>query len=195
MPYCELAPVTIFPRGMPSPTGICDHTVVWLRGEHDLSTIPYLSEALALATDLDDRDLVVDLRDTTFINAATIGVIIRARVALAQRSRGLVLRAPGPMTWRVLVLCGLTGLVVASPFESGSATPGSTSESARALRSWVSIDASERSEDISLSPVYAQPAEAVAILTHRAVRSQAGGSDQDRSALARNTLSNRPRDP
>lgn len=195
MSYCELAPVTIFPRGVPSPTGVCDHTIVWLRGEHDLSTIPYLSEALALATDLDDGDLVIDLRDTTFINAATLGVIIEVRAALAQRSRGLVLQAPGPVTWRVLILCGLTGLVVASPFESRSARSDNTSESARALRSWVSIEASERSDDASLSLAHAQPEEAVAILTHRTVRYQAGGSDQNRPVPARTTLSKSPPDP
>ena len=58
-------------------------TVVWLRGEHDVSTVAALSETLARAIALDDADLVVDLSDVQFMGAATVGVIVRARELLA----------------------------------------------------------------------------------------------------------------
>lgn len=139
MPYTDLAAVTIFPRGIASPAGVCNHTVVWLNGEHDISTTAYLSEALTLAINLDEADLVLDLRETTFINAANIGVIMAAKATLAQQSRVLLLRAPDPKIWRLLVLCGLTVLVVSRSAESGvGATAAGT------LRTWVQMRPRER---------------------------------------------------
>ena len=67
-------------------------TVVWLRGEHDLSTVDSLSEIMARAIALDDADVVVDLSDVVFMSAATVGVIIRAREFL--RLESALARAP-----------------------------------------------------------------------------------------------------
>jgi hypothetical protein len=44
-----------------------DRTVVWLRGEHDVSTVAALSETMARAIALDDADVVVDLSDVQFM--------------------------------------------------------------------------------------------------------------------------------
>lgn len=52
-----------------------DRTVVWLRGEHDTSTVAALSETMARAMALDDSDLVLDLSEVQFMSAATVGVI------------------------------------------------------------------------------------------------------------------------
>ena len=49
-------------------------TVVWLRGEHDISTVDALANVLARAIAFDD-DVVVDLCDVEFMGAATVGVI------------------------------------------------------------------------------------------------------------------------
>jgi anti-anti-sigma factor len=80
--------------------------VVWLRGEHDVSTVGALSETLGRAIARDDADLVVDLSEVEFMGAATVGVIIRARELLRLRSRSLALRSPPRCARRILDLCG-----------------------------------------------------------------------------------------
>jgi anti-anti-sigma factor len=57
-------------------------TAVWLRGEHDDSTVAALSETMARAIARDDADLVVDLSEVQFMGAATVGVIVRAQELL-----------------------------------------------------------------------------------------------------------------
>jgi anti-anti-sigma factor len=64
------------PLTFPAPAA--DRTVVWLRGEHDVSTVSALSQTMARAIALDDGDLVVDLSGVQFMDAATVGVIVRA---------------------------------------------------------------------------------------------------------------------
>jgi anti-anti-sigma factor len=53
--------------------------VVWLRGEHDISTVAELSAVLDGAAVLADVGLVVDLGKVRFIDASTIGAIIACR--------------------------------------------------------------------------------------------------------------------
>ena len=78
------------------PARDADRTVVWLRGEHDICTVPALSQILARAIALDDGDLVVDLSGVQFMDASTVGVILRARDFLRLQSRSLALRSPSP---------------------------------------------------------------------------------------------------
>ena len=94
---------------------IANGDVVWLRGDYDISVETALSHTLAQAVALDETDLVVDLSGVTFMDAATIGVIIGARNNLRRESRSLVLRSPSGCAWRVLHLCGLTGLLGPPP--------------------------------------------------------------------------------
>lgn len=89
-----------------SEVSCADGTVVWLRGELDLSSVHELSGIMASAI-LGDADVVVDLSDVEFMDASTVGVIIRARDFLQLRSRGLALRSPSRYAQRVLDLCGL----------------------------------------------------------------------------------------
>jgi anti-anti-sigma factor len=86
-------------------------TVVWLSGEHDLSTVAALSETLARAIALDDADVVLDLRGVRFMGAATIEIIVRAKGLLDLRSRALTLRSPSESAQRVVDLCGLADLL------------------------------------------------------------------------------------
>lgn len=89
-------------------------TVVWLSGEHDLSTVDAFSQTLARVFALDDGDVVLDLSGVQFMGAATIDVIVRAKDALDLRSRVLTLRSPSVSAQRVVDLCGLADLVEAS---------------------------------------------------------------------------------
>jgi anti-anti-sigma factor len=88
-----------------------DRTVVWLRGEHDVSTVAALSEIMARAIALDDADVVVDLSEVQFMGAAAVGVVIRAQEFLRLRSRLLVLRSPSEGARRVLEVCGHADLL------------------------------------------------------------------------------------
>ena len=85
-------------------------TVAWLHGEHDAFTATQLSEAIRRAVDVDGTDVTLDLRDVTFMSAATVGVIVDARNLLEARSLTLRLRCPSRSAWHILELSGLSGL-------------------------------------------------------------------------------------
>lgn len=89
-------------------------TAVWLDGDHDMATVPVLADALSRAIFIDDADLIVDLSGVTFIDAATIGVVMRARNILRPHGRNLTMRRPRPCATRLLDLCGLNCLLDAA---------------------------------------------------------------------------------
>jgi len=86
-------------------------TVVWLDGEHDVSTLLVLTDTLAGAISADDADLVVDLSEVTFIGAASFDELIRGRAILRQQSRTLTLRSPSRCARRLLDACGFSDLI------------------------------------------------------------------------------------
>jgi anti-anti-sigma factor len=100
-------------RRRPAVSSGCDadDRAVWLRGRHDTSTVVALCMIMARAIGFDDADVVVDLSEVTFMDAATVGVIIRAEAFLQERSRSLTLRSPSTRARRVLGLCGRGDLV------------------------------------------------------------------------------------
>ncbi len=116
-------------------------TVVWLRGEHDLSTVAALSEALARAIALDDADLVVDLSGVEFMGAATVLVLTRASEFLRLRTRSLALRSPSRCARRILDLCGLGDLLDRHPVDASG-----TTGTAGALAMWVAVPATARAD-------------------------------------------------
>jgi anti-anti-sigma factor len=85
--------------------------VIWLRGEHDLSTVPELSAALTGAIMVDESDVVVDMAEVQFMDATIVGVFLQARELLRARSRCLVLRSPPRCVRRVLELCDCQDLL------------------------------------------------------------------------------------
>ena len=116
-----MAPVEVSPRSV-SPgrramfSGCdADHRVVRLRGAHDASTRVALCLTIARAIAADDTDLVIDLSEVTFMDAATVGVMIRAEAFLRARSRSLTLRSPPARPRRALSLGGLADLVDPRP--------------------------------------------------------------------------------
>lgn len=135
MALTESSPVIVARRDLTvSAGGDGERTVVWMRGEHDISTVAALSETLTDAIALDDADVVVDLSSVEFMGAATVGVIVRARNFLGLRSRSLSLRAPSKCAQRVLDVCGLAAFLDLPPVEAapGTATSG-------ALATWVAV--------------------------------------------------------
>ena len=92
-----------------------DCNVVWLRGEHDMSTSSADSEVLACAIARNDWNVTVDLSDVWFMDASTIRTLVRARAFLDERSRSLTLRSPSRSAALVIRVCGLEGLVDVLP--------------------------------------------------------------------------------
>lgn len=88
--------------------------VISVVGEHDISNLPLLNGTLASAISADGAEVVVDLSGVTFLDASTIGALIRARNTLRHQSRSLTLRSPSRCAGRLLDLCGMTGLVEAN---------------------------------------------------------------------------------
>jgi anti-anti-sigma factor len=85
--------------------------VVSLRGEQDMSTAPDLAEALSAASAAGDGDVVVDLSDVQFMDAAIITVLARRGHDLRSSGRALMLRSPSRFARRLLDLCDLVGLI------------------------------------------------------------------------------------
>ena len=88
-----------------------DLMVVWLAGNLDITTARDVSRAVATAIGRDDIDVVVDLSGVSFLDAATIRVLYRARTFLTARARSFSVRAPSACASRVLAVCGLADLI------------------------------------------------------------------------------------
>jgi anti-anti-sigma factor len=114
-----------------------DVTVVWLRGEHDLSTRAALSHIFTRAITFGTTDIVVDLSCVRFLDASTIGVLVAARKLASAGSLALTLRSPSNNARRLLDICGIE--LVESP-------PGNRMTPAVALRSWVAVPATRRGD-------------------------------------------------
>lgn len=87
-----------------------DRTVVRVSGDQDIANMSALSDALASATTAGDATVVVDLSGVTFMDASTLGAIVRARLVLESGSRSLIVRSPSPCARRLLDLCGFHDL-------------------------------------------------------------------------------------
>ena len=95
MPASDLSPRNVSHR-CPAVFSGCDpdHGVAWIRGFHDASTVAAVGMTVARAIALDDSDGVIDLSEVTFMDAATVAVMIRAEAFLHDRSQSLTLRSP-----------------------------------------------------------------------------------------------------
>jgi len=101
--------------------------VVALRGEHDASTAPALTEVLLQRIEMDLSGVVLDLYEVTFMGVATVRVIAAARETLRRQGRCLLLFDASPSASLVLELCGVPSRPVAS-----------------SLATWVAVPAQER---------------------------------------------------
>jgi anti-anti-sigma factor len=104
-------------RGRPTPFVSREgkRSVVWLAGEQDIATVSVLAETLANVTALDDADLVVDMREVSFIDSASLRALVRCGTVLQGLSRTLTLRAPSRSTQRLLALCRTAENEIAAP--------------------------------------------------------------------------------
>lgn len=136
-------------RGSAGPGSDPLRIVVWVRGEHDIATRVHLSGTLAQAARLDDADIIVDLSGVTFMDASTIGALVDVHNRLRARSRSLSVRAPSPLSQRLLDVCGLAFLI--DEHRAPAQPPVTT-----ALESWVAVPASDRASNSTQPPVTQQ---------------------------------------
>ncbi|MER5448670.1 STAS domain-containing protein [Streptomyces sp. NPDC002766] len=89
---------------------VAGRTVVALRGEIDLLTVPSLSARLDELTAGRRPDLVVDLRDVSFIDCSGLGMLCRARNRVVAQEGRLRLVTDSPGFRRLLPPAGLAGV-------------------------------------------------------------------------------------
>jgi anti-sigma B factor antagonist len=94
--------VTLAPREPPA-------AVVTLVGEHDAYSSQQLENELTVLLD-EGRRVVVDLRDTSFIDSTTLSVLLRARKQAEQSSLGFAFVLPEREYTQVHQILDLTGL-------------------------------------------------------------------------------------
>ncbi|OZE19391.1 anti-anti-sigma factor [Rhodococcus sp. 05-2255-1e] len=70
-------------------------TVITVRGELDLDTIPHLSAAAFPAADAAERGLVVDMTDVSFLSSSAITVLVRVSDRLPESSRMALVAVDG----------------------------------------------------------------------------------------------------
>ena len=120
----QFTPITVSPRGAGTNRD-GGFTIVWLRGEHDVSTAADVEAAIRRAiVDDDAADLVVDLSDVDFMDASTIGVIVRTRNYALSLSRSLTVRAPSPRARRLFEVCNLEPMLEPAAAPQGSGVDG-----------------------------------------------------------------------
>ncbi len=149
----ESPSVSTTPRGSAAAGGDAECTVVWLQGEHDAATKEFLTATLARAAELDDANLLVDLGAVTFMDAATVGVIVAAHNRLGTRT--LEIRAPSPGALLLLELCGLTHLIRPAPIVTVHPTGV-----AGALQTWIAVPSrpsSPPTQDAAKTPAVQRP--------------------------------------
>ena len=103
-------------------------TVVSLGGEHDASTAADLADTLSTAREMGDGDVVIDLSELQFMDAAIARELTRCRYALGLHSRALMLRAPSRFARRLLGVCGLMDAI--DPASAAHATSRRAGETA-----------------------------------------------------------------
>jgi anti-sigma B factor antagonist len=84
--------------------------VVRVRGEVDFAARPELDETFADALSASAR-VVVDLSETTFMDASGIAALVEAHKRAGQHGGAVIVRSPSAMTRRLLAITGVDGLV------------------------------------------------------------------------------------
>jgi anti-anti-sigma factor len=88
-----------------------DAVVVHLLGEHDVSTIPAISDAVSAAMDRSPR-VLIDLSDATFLDSSVLGLVLRSG------DHCVVIAGEGSLAARRIALLGVGHLLrVATSFE------------------------------------------------------------------------------
>jgi anti-sigma B factor antagonist len=83
--------------------------LVRVLGEIDIVTAPVLQRHLESAIGSGRPTIVIDLEETTFLDARGVGVLVGARKRVTSAGGRLVIRRPPPLVRRVLELADQAG--------------------------------------------------------------------------------------
>lgn len=87
-------------------------TKIVLSGELDMGTVPILDEYLTRVEAEEVAEIVVDLRELTFIDSVGLRAFLAARDRAEANGRQLVLAGAGPPVRHVFEITGLESLLV-----------------------------------------------------------------------------------
>lgn len=142
------------------------YTVVWVSGEHDISTGVSLGAVIARASELDNVDVLVDLSQVTFMDASIVNVLVRSQKELSARGLILHIRAPSPAALHTLRVCGATSLLALVRVRPRRA--------AAALATWVDVPAQPTADGdaqgTAIAPASHEPEPAMAVEADRGGR-------------------------
>jgi len=99
-------------------TGAGRHTIL-VEGDVEISTAPRLQADLRTALQSDAREVVVDLRDVTFIDSTGLGVLVNARQRARTDGKHLKLMLPEGEARFPFEVTGLASLFDTSSSVSG----------------------------------------------------------------------------
>lgn len=86
------------------------HPALHVHGEIDIVTARRLAESVDMDLSWEPLDVVIDLSETTFMDASGITVIVGARNRLGHSSM-VIIRHPSPMICRLLNIVGIDKVV------------------------------------------------------------------------------------
>jgi anti-sigma B factor antagonist len=92
----------------PLPEG--DAYLVAVTGEVDIFTAPELEERVSAAVGAGASRLVVDLREATFIDSSSLGVLIGAHRRLEEQGGRVIVVCDNPAIVKTLKITGLDGV-------------------------------------------------------------------------------------
>lgn len=98
-------------NGVVAQVTIDGRTVVTLAGELDLAVVPALRRDLIGSATATRRDIVVDLRQVTFMDCSTIGVLVALNNHVRNTGGSLQLAGVSPRSLRLLALCRLLSVL------------------------------------------------------------------------------------
>jgi anti-sigma B factor antagonist len=87
-----------------------DRPVLAVAGEIDISTADEFRLAVDCVIEVHGR-IDIDLRQTTFMDSTSLGVLVDAHHRLGQNHEAVVIRDPSPTVTRVLEITGLDRIV------------------------------------------------------------------------------------
>jgi anti-sigma B factor antagonist len=92
-------------------------------GELDLATSADLRTRIMSVIEHSDSDLVLDMRNVTYIDSSGLSVVLDAREQLDRKQRTLIVGDPSDSVTTILEICGLTERIAVSVTGSGTDDP------------------------------------------------------------------------
>jgi anti-sigma B factor antagonist len=92
-------------------TSVGGATVVKAAGEVDVFTAPQLREALGVATDGENRQVIVDLEDVDFLDSTGLGVLVFGLKRIRERGGDLSVVCRHEQILKVLNITGLSKIL------------------------------------------------------------------------------------